>query len=281
MPKKLSQVEIIENLRDYFSSREDVLFSFLFGSHAKRKAMAESDIDIAIYFKQQPQHQRVMKIWGELENVLHRSVDLIVLNTATSIVAWSALRGIPIVIKDHRFYLEYMLQVSREAEDFTEFVLDYWRWRERVRSKRLNPLNNEQKVSIVKRLSFLEIELKDLEQYAELDFETYSSDRRTRRDVERIIENIINACIDMAKILLSGEELPMPETYKEVFLQLGQAAILDKELARSLADLVRVRNILAHQYLDLKWDVLKDFISREYLQIYKFTEIAREKVEQR
>jgi phosphoribosylformylglycinamidine (FGAM) synthase PurS component len=58
------------------------------------------------------------------------------------------------------------------------------------------PLNTIQKTSIIKRIDFVETELKDLEEYKHLDFNTYAKDRKTRRDVERITENIVNAVIE-------------------------------------------------------------------------------------
>ena len=62
------------------------------------------------------------------------------------------------------------------------------------------PLNTIQKTSIIKRIDTIETELKDLDEYNEiLDFNTYTSgiEEKVRRDVERIIENIVNATIDI------------------------------------------------------------------------------------
>jgi len=107
----------------------------------------------------------------------------------------------------------------------------------------MNPLNDMQRTSIVKRIDFIEIELKDLESYQKLDFETYSQDRKTRRDVEIIVENIANASIDIGKIVLAGEDIELPETYKEILIKLAQTGVISKELGESLSDLVRLRNI--------------------------------------
>ena len=43
------------------------------------------------------------------------------------------------------------------------------------------PLNTIQKTSIIKRIDFIEIELKDLDEYANLDFKTYARDRKVRK----------------------------------------------------------------------------------------------------
>ena len=63
------------------------------------------------------------KIWGDLIDILQTdNVDLIILNRAPANIAASALRGLPLVIKDYKLYLEFMLLVTREAEDYYNFV---------------------------------------------------------------------------------------------------------------------------------------------------------------
>ena len=126
----------------------------------------------------------------------------------------------------------------------------------------MNPANDIQRTSIVKRIDFIETELNDLDEYKELDFETYSQNRKTRRNVERLVENIANASIDIGKIILAGEDVELPETYKDIFMKLAESTIIDNKLSEDLSDLVRLRNILAHQYLDIKWEMIKNFRDR-------------------
>ncbi|KYH32739.1 type VII toxin-antitoxin system HepT family RNase toxin [Neomoorella mulderi] len=145
------------------------------------------------------------------------------------------------------------------------------------------PITDEQVISIIRRLRFLATELEDLKAYGEMDYFQYQSDRKSRRDVERIIENLINAALDIAKILIAGEDLEVPETYRQAFIQLGEAGIIDKELALALAEKARTRNILAHQYLDIKWELIKDFLATGIANMEQFKQqveqrlIAREK----
>jgi uncharacterized protein YutE (UPF0331/DUF86 family) len=137
------------------------------------------------------------------------------------------------------------------------------------------PLNTIQKTSIIKRIDFIETELKDLDEYKILDFNTYTRDRKVRRDVERIIENIVNATIDIGKIILAGEDIELPDTYREIFTKLGDSGLIDRRLAGCLSDLARLRNILAHQYLDIKWAMINDFISQGSKEVTTFLGITR------
>ena len=65
----------------------------------------------------------------------------------------------------------------------------------------MTPLKPEQKESILSRLAFLEAELNDLQGLQSTTWQIYSTDNTTRRNIERLAENVTNACIDIAKIV--------------------------------------------------------------------------------
>jgi predicted nucleotidyltransferase len=129
-------------LKEYFEKKDDVLMAFLFGSYAKSSTHRESDVDVAIYFRPKMNHleweefdikyDQEDEIWLDVERLLRCNVDLIVLNRAHSSIANSAIRGIPIVIKNRDLYLDFMLRVTAEAEDFRETVEDYWRIKQAI-----------------------------------------------------------------------------------------------------------------------------------------------------
>jgi len=117
---------------------------------------------------------------------------------------------------------------------------------------------------LLKIVDFLEIELSDLEKYRGLSLLIYKEDREKRRSVERWIENIVNASLDIAKIILVAEDKEIPDTYKEYFIMISGIGLINGEMAEKLAEGVKIRNILAHQYLDVKWNGIETFISEEY-----------------
>ena len=120
---------VINLLKKYFMDKNNVLMAFLFGSAHKEKERHDSDIDVAVYFSEDYRQKDVNILWEELESLLQRDVDLLILNRDNPTVAWSAIRGIPLLIRNQSLYLEYMLRVSREAEDMQDFIIDLWRSR--------------------------------------------------------------------------------------------------------------------------------------------------------
>ena len=130
----------IENLKAYFKNRKDVAFAFLYGSQAHGYATRLSDVDVAVYFypherrpieyESEHDYEAEDEIWGDLERLLKKEVELLVLNRAAATVAASAIRGIPLVINDWGLYLDFMLIITDVAIDFTELIINDYKERQ-------------------------------------------------------------------------------------------------------------------------------------------------------
>ena len=129
-------------------------------------------------------------------------------------------------------------------------------------------MEREIKLRLIKHATFLESELQDFPSFRSLLREDYHRERSKRRDVERWIETIINSSIDISKIILVAENIPAPDTYKELVESIALVPGFDKERMGRLSEWVRFRNIIAHEYLDVRWASLKRFIE-EAEPLYK------------
>ena len=268
--------EIMRKLKDYFEKRDDVVMAFLFGSFAKGQAVYDSDVDIAVYFK--PEKRRVEseedkiypgenQIWEDVEKIIKRNVDLVILNKARPLVAFDVLQtGIPIIIKNRPLYWNFYSLIHSSALDFMEFSQDYRRVKERS-----NSLSETDKERLFRLTEFLGEEIKSYEDFKNLDWKEYSLNRHIKRDVEHWLENIVNASIDIAKIILASEKLPRPETYKDTMKSLEVVkGEFDKKTAEKLSEFAGLRNIITHEYMDIRWRQIQEFIktskkSYEYL----------------
>ena len=131
-----------EELRKYFATRQEVAFAFLYGSQAKGNATKLSDVDIAVYFYPPKRHpvefeEEVFyptenEIWGDLERILKKEVELLVLNRVPATIAASAIRGMPLLIKNWNLYLDYLEIATDVAEDFTEFIINTYKERTEI-----------------------------------------------------------------------------------------------------------------------------------------------------
>ena len=250
-------------LRDYFAKRDDVLLSFVFGSYAGGREIPESDFDIAVYLKRKCV-ENADEIRCEVADIVEKEVDLVCLNSApASLVSNIIKTGIPLVIKDRKLYLDVYLRTSLEAEDFCGFAEDYFEIYKKAES-----LLPEQKVRLLERLQFLDSELKETEEFRQLTFKEYQDNKAKRRNVERWAENVINAAIDAAKIILASEKRKMPKTYEDALRDFGVFAGLTEKDSKSFSKFAGLRNILAHEYLDILYERLRNFVL-EFPPLYK------------
>lgn len=278
--------EKIELLKDYFSRRLDISMAFLFGSRSQDRAHSGSDWDIAVYFKpeqkiieweeQNREYPQEDVVWNDCITILKSdSVDLVVLNRAPASIADTAIRGIPLVIKDRRLFIEFTLIISRQAEDYRNFVDEYYAISQRSTS--LIPAGKE---ILQKTVSFLEEQMALYSYFSGLSNRDYETDIHKRNEVERWIENIVNAGIDIAKIALASQKKPIPDTYRDVMKQAVWMFSLQEDFIGKFEQWVKLRNILAHEYLDIKWKKIEDFIKISQLYWTVFVQSAKEFIEQ-
>jgi len=118
--------KMLESLKTYFEGRDDIAFAFLFGSAARGRVRREGDVDIAVYFKPEKEveweafnrsYEGENRIALDLEKLLKKEVDLVVLNRARAVIADEIIRkGKRLIIKDRGIFLDFLCIVSDEAE---------------------------------------------------------------------------------------------------------------------------------------------------------------------
>lgn len=67
-------------LADYLNEYREIVFALLFGSQVSGKTRFNSDIDIAICFKNEPDILMMGQIIAQLESLTNNRIDLVVLN---------------------------------------------------------------------------------------------------------------------------------------------------------------------------------------------------------
>lgn len=132
---------IIKELSVYFKSRKDIAFAYLFGSLANNRFHSESDIDIGVYFipkthgleyESDIEYAGESEIWTDIEKITKIQTDLVVLNRVPSTIAYACMQeGIPLSINNEGLKTRMYLALSSAAEDYREFVDDFYKIRER------------------------------------------------------------------------------------------------------------------------------------------------------
>jgi uncharacterized protein YutE (UPF0331/DUF86 family) len=131
-------------------------------------------------------------------------------------------------------------------------------------------MHKQDRERLLKHLDFLKEELKDFPKFRKLNRKNYIEKRDDRRNIERWVENLVNCSIDIGKILLAAKKRTIPETYREVLFNLGSLADFPESLGEELSRWAKLRNILAHDYLDIRWNNIKSFIDEAEPVFKKF-----------
>jgi uncharacterized protein YutE (UPF0331/DUF86 family) len=101
---------------------------------------------------------------------------------------------------------------------------------------------------IRKKLGVIVHNLRALESIAGLTVEAYRQNLFQRKGAERLLQELIEAAIDINLHIITQTGGAVPDDYYQSFLVLGEQQVLSPELARQLAPSAGLRNRLVHEY---------------------------------
>lgn len=109
----------------------------------------------------------------------------------------------------------------------------------------MSPVEKE----IVRRKLAVIIEnLKALERIKDMTDEAYVEDLYKRKATERLLQELIEAAIDINIHIIVQTGSTVPDDYFESFIRVGELKIISKDLADKLAPSAGLRNRLVHEY---------------------------------
>jgi len=110
---------VITPLKEHLQKDDNVLFVLLFGSYSKGKAGKESDLDLAIYFRNPPEGLEILEHINSLSNISRKEIDLVILNKASPLLRHQVLKhGIRLLIKDRGEYIRFR---EKSMIDYDEY----------------------------------------------------------------------------------------------------------------------------------------------------------------
>ena len=90
---------ILNNLKEYLLFNKEIIFAYLFGSYVNDTHHPNSDVDIAIYLKDDIL-DTFLQINYEISKLLKKDADIIVLNKARNIYLLENIINNSIILKD-------------------------------------------------------------------------------------------------------------------------------------------------------------------------------------
>ncbi|MDY0120606.1 MAG: nucleotidyltransferase domain-containing protein [Sulfurimonas sp.] len=114
-------MKIIDVIKNRIATMPEIEFAYLFGSYAKGTQHEKSDIDIAVYIKEEyNSFDTKLKIHHALEISLYKEIDLVVLNNAKNFFLLEDIFNNNIIIKESQDDARVMFELDKEHQ-----ILDY------------------------------------------------------------------------------------------------------------------------------------------------------------
>jgi len=82
----------------------------------------------------------------------------------------------------------------------------------------------------------------------EMSHKEYTRDLYKRKATERLLQELIEAAVDINLHLISQTGHSIPDDYYQSFVKLGELKIISRDLAEKLAPSAGLRNRLVHEY---------------------------------
>jgi len=116
-------------------------------------------------------------------------------------------------------------------------------------------------IEVIKRKIAVIIEnLKALEPIKKMSTDEYVVDLYKRKATERLLQELIEAAIDINIHIIAATGRPIPDDYYESFIRMGELRIIPSEIAEKLAPSSGLRNRLVHEYDRLEHSIVLDAV---------------------
>ena len=123
---------------------------------------------------------------------------------------------------------------------------------------------------ITRKLAVIVENLKGLEPIKDMTQGEYVRDLYKRKAAERLLQELIEAAIDINTYITVQTGHIAPDDYYESFLKMGELKIISLDLANKLAPSAGLRNRLVHEYNQLEHSLVLDAVrmAEELYPIY-------------
>ena len=123
---------------------------------------------------------------------------------------------------------------------------------------------------IKKRLNQLFISLEKIERFKDISLEEFLNDDMIQDVVEYNLFIAINMMIDIANHIVVDNNMGSPETLGEAFNILNKEKYLNDEETKVYRNMVGLRNILSHEYINIDKKIIYSILKNSLIDIKKF-----------
>ncbi len=115
-------------------------------------------------------------------------------------------------------------------------------------------------VVIERRLAMILDEVEFLKTIKQQKFNEFLSDGKSLRSAAKAIETIAQSIIDICSHIVAQKHWGLTDTYRGTIALLTTNHVISNNLSSNLQQIVAMRNILVHQYLDVDFGIIWESI---------------------
>jgi uncharacterized protein YutE (UPF0331/DUF86 family) len=126
---------------------------------------------------------------------------------------------------------------------------------------------------VAESIQYLSEEIREFEsEYADKTWKDYQNDKKLQKLVDRTVENILAALIEVCGTVLAEEGMGV-DSYSDALRKSARLLGFSEEEQDILSRLAIQRNRLAHRYLNFRWQAIKMFGEQKDLIVKLVTRI--------
>jgi uncharacterized protein YutE (UPF0331/DUF86 family) len=117
--------------------------------------------------------------------------------------------------------------------------------------------------------------LASLKQISGMSIDTYLRDGKSQAASERWMQVAAQAVLDVASHFIAHNHWGTPQSYSESVARLGEKGVITSVLAERLVGLVKLRNVLVHQYANVDPRLVHGAVKKAVVGLPEFVKSVR------
>ena len=94
------------------------------------------------------------------------------------------------------------------------------------------------------------------------------------------LSRAVQLCVDIGAHLISGMDVPPPDTMGQTFDRLAQSGLINAELAHNLKKAVGFRNIAVHNYDVINWNIVHSIATNHLADFLAFAKVVATRLDE-
>lgn len=124
--------------------------------------------------------------------------------------------------------------------------------------------------AVENKISSIKKHLKTLQRYKKCSKKEIENNIDIKGALERYLYLAIQSSIDLSEAIISYKEFRKPTTMSEAFYILNEENFISDKLTKELVKMVGFRNIIAHDYEKIDYDIVYDVLQNKIKDIESF-----------